>query len=108
MSDFRGRIHQAPACLALDLVEAEHPLYRGAGPVLFTTAQGVISALVYVGNFDLDDEPRQAQAWVEARQAEGAEVWAGMASCWQICEPVPVPAGGDVRAWALMRLAAWA
>ncbi len=107
---FALRIYQAPACPALELAEAEHGFYRGAGATLYTVAGGVITDLVYVECLDGDDAdlPDLAQAWVVARQAEGREVWRGEASCYSLCNPTHVAAGEDVRAWARLRLAVWA
>lgn len=87
-----SRITQAPACKIIQIEEAEYPHYTGCGVRLARFENDAV-----VGMFNPADVAWQkdteamanealdnAIAWLS--NAEG-EVWVGVCSCYQLCEP---------------------
>lgn len=86
------RITPAPACLVIDLSEAEKDIYRGCG---WKLARFVDDKLVELFNYmNVADRPTVEETANDAlavavewlKSAEG-ETWLVMCSCYQLCEP---------------------
>ena len=95
---FLQRAKEDGPILAIDLHGEEKDLYSGAGYHLVAGSDGASKAVKRVGGdmtheeIESGDYSRYAreviQPWLKAQ--DGADIYIGMMSCYQFCDPQPV------------------
>lgn len=91
------RIEQAPACEIITLTDEELKIYKGCGWTVAGFRNGQLEKLHYALDFvsdPADDFQEQADKAVKIAieqakkfEDEGLEIWAGLCSCSEFCEP---------------------
>jgi len=93
----KDRIEQAPACDIIAFTEEELKVYKGCGVSVAGFKDGRLEKIHYALDFISDPEDdfqQQADKAVkgalekaEAFKKEGLELWVGLCSCSEFCEP---------------------
>ena len=91
--NIQDRIEQAPACEVINLTEAEKDIYSGAGWNLARFVDGRLIDFFNPADVEYREDVHamvaealeNAIAWI-ATHTQG-EIWLGMCSCYQFCEP---------------------
>lgn len=86
---------------AINLNENEYDLYHGCGDAIVYTKDGKIEKVIYLHNIDEDG----AKDVVDEALAHN-EVWLGMMSCYQFCNPQRLDGSNPILFARIMRLVA--
>ena len=97
------RIENGQACDYIDLNDAEAKLYQGAGWAIAHVKDDEIIKLVYLNQFEYENEESEAKAAINDALEHG-DCWFGMCSSYQFCEPREITANDPTLLAKIMRL----
>lgn len=100
----KSRLEHGKACDYISLNEAEAELYHGAGYAIAHVDADQITKLVYLNQFEYENEEREAKAAIDDAMKHG-NAYFGMCSTYTFCDPRQMTLNDPTLFAKIMRLA---